>query len=120
MEKEIFEEDKKTEEVNIEEVKKEKSYGNNGEIHTVFTIKNGTLDRAELTELTKKNYFYRAFSRVDGVALVNYDMTSLVPLTKDILNRQGSFLEIKMLWFVLFILLLNFITVVIVAFIVPH
>lgn len=67
-------------------------------IHTVFYIKNGVLHKGDvISELSKKNYKYRLYSLIEGIALIDYDKTDARPLVKDILNRTGEFLEIKLL-----------------------
>lgn len=58
------------------------------ETHTVLCIKDGALTIGSLDELKKENYFYRVYSRIDGLELIDYDKTNIVPITKDILNRQ--------------------------------
>jgi len=68
-----------------------------GKIKTVFVIKNGSVSVGSIEELKKKNYFFRLHSRVDGVAVIDYDKTDMTPFVKDILNRQNQFVEIKYL-----------------------
>ena len=80
-----------------EEEIKNKSYWNKTDIHTVYVIKNGNFDIVDISELDKKNYYYRLYSRVEWVAIINYDMNDMIPITKDILNRQNTFIEIKLL-----------------------
>lgn len=70
-------------------------------VHTVLIIKDGSLDVGELADLDKKNYFYRIHSRIPGFTLIDYDKTDMVPIVKDILNRQNTFIEIKYLKFIL-------------------
>ena len=66
-------------------------------INTVFAIKDGMFNYVEKSELSKKNYFYRVHSKIPGVAVIDYDKTNVVPIVKDILNRQNTFIEIKYL-----------------------
>ena len=80
-----------------EEEMKNKSYWNKTDIHTVYVIKNWNFDIVDISELDKKNYYYRLYSRVEWVAIINYDMNDMIPITKDILNRQNTFIEIKLL-----------------------
>lgn len=96
-----------SEEEKIEE--KNESYWNKGDIHTVFAIKNGCFDKVDKKRLEEKNYFYRLYSKVDWIAIIDFDKNDLIPLTKDILNRQNVFLEIKLLKIALFFL--GFLTV---------
>lgn len=66
-------------------------------VHTIFVIKNGTIDIGGPEHLDQKRYSYRLHSRIDGVACVDYDKTNITPIVKDILNRQHTFIEIKYL-----------------------
>jgi len=112
----------KTKELTEEELKN-KSYWNKSEIHTVYVIKNGNFDIVDISELDKKNYYYRLYSRVEWVAIINYDMNDMIPITKDILNRQNTFIEIKLLKWMMIIagvsLLLSVIIAVFVYWIKP-
>lgn len=83
---------------------KNESYWNKADIHTVFAIKNGCFDKVDIKRLEDKNYFYRLYSKVDWIAIIDFDKNDLIPLTKDILNRQNVFLEIKLLKIALFFL----------------
>lgn len=74
--------------------------------HLVFVIQNGELKSEGAAELRKGNYYYRVRSTIDGVDVVDYDKNRVKALVKDILNRAGEFLEIKMLWWVLYALAL--------------
>lgn len=82
-------------------------------IGIVYIIRNGSVEIAKKEELDKKNYFYRLHSRVDWVMIIDYDKTSTVPILKDILNRQHTFIEIKklntLIIMMIFSLLLTFI-----------
>lgn len=88
--------------------------------HTVLCIKDWALTVWSLDELKKENYFYRVYSRIDGIELIDYDKTNIVPITKDILNRQWTFLEIKLLRVLLILIGLNLLWLVVIGFIVPQ
>jgi len=88
-------------------------------IHTVLIIKDGSLDIGDIKIREDKNYFYRVNSRIDGFALIDFDKTNMVPITKDILNRQHTFIEIKYLKFILIISFLILIGMIVVWFVVP-
>jgi hypothetical protein len=85
-------------------------------IKTLFVIKDGAFDVGSLDELDKKNYTYRLHSRIDGVAIIDYDKTDIVPVVKDIFNRQNTFIEIKYLRFILIICGILFVFCVILVF----
>lgn len=74
--------------------------------HLVFVIQNGELKSEGAAELRKGNYYYRVRSTIDGVDVVDYDKNRVKPFVKDILNRAGEFMEIKMLWWILYALAL--------------
>lgn len=84
-------------------------------IHTLYFIKNGVLHIWDLSELEKKNYKYRLYSLAEWIAVIDYDKTDARPLIKDILNRTGEFLEIKLLrrefWMIIGIIFLLFFTI---------
>lgn len=67
------------------------------DIHTVLILKNWSLEVWEKSDLDRKNYFYQVHSKIDWFALIDYDKTDTVPIVKDILNRQNTFIEIKYL-----------------------
>lgn len=79
--------------------------------HTVLVLKNGSLDVWSLEELKKDNYFYKTNSKIPGFELIDYDKTNIVPIVKDILNRQHTFIEIK---YLITIMILSFISLVLI------
>lgn len=88
-------------------------------IQTVFAIKDGMFEMVEKTELAKKNYFYRVHSKVPGVAVIDYDKTNVVPIVKDILNRQNTFIEIKYLRWVIGLNIVLILGLIIVWLLIP-
>lgn len=97
------------------------------EIHTVFVIKNGSFDvwtstrdkdgKLIFPDLEGKRYVYRLHSRVSGYACVDYDKNSMVPLAKDIFNRQNTFIEITYLKILMGITAASLLLCVIMAFV---
>lgn len=79
--------------------------------HTVLVLKNWSLDVWSLDELKKDNYFYKTNSKIPGFELIDYDKTNIVPIVKDILNRQHTFIEIK---YLITIMILSFISLVLI------
>lgn len=75
----------------------------------VFVIENGEIRTGDEAEMEKKNEFYRIKSLVSNVFIIDYDKTKIRPFVKDILNRAGNFIEIKMLWQVLIISIITFV-----------
>lgn len=75
----------------------------------VFVIENGEIRTGDELEMEKKNEFYRIKSLVSNVFIIDYDKTKIRPFVKDILNRAGNFIEIKMLWQVLIISIITFV-----------
>lgn len=90
-----------------------------GTIHSVFAIKDGMFEMVEKTELDKKNYFYRVHSKVPGVAVIDYDKTNVVPIVKDILNRQNTFIEIKYLRWVIGLNIVLILGLIVVGILIP-
>lgn len=88
-------------------------------IHSVFAIKDWMFEMIEKTELDKKNYFYRVHSKVPGVVVIDYDKTNVVPIVKDILNRQNTFVEIKYLRWVIGLNIVLILGLVIVWILIP-
>lgn len=74
----------------------------------LYIIKNGSIEIGDEKRLSDNHYFFRLHSNVEGVDIIDYDKTDVVPLVKDILNRQNQFLEIKYLKILLIILFLVF------------
>lgn len=105
------------------EIKNEKALEpivkNPNDIHTVLVIKDGSLDVWKLEDLTSKNYFFQVHSRINWFALIDYDKTDTVPIVKDILNRQNTFIEIKFLRILLILAWLILIWVVTVGILIP-
>lgn len=89
-------------------------------INTVLVIKGGCLRIGSLEELKKENYYYQLDSRINGTAMIDYDKTDIVPLVKDVLNRQNTFLEIKLLRVLLVLSGVMILALVVIGLIVPH
>ena len=67
-------------------------------------IKNGIIHYKEWlnrdmrwVKVDRQQIFFRFHSNVEWVDIIDYDKTDIVPLVKDILNRQNQFIEIKYL-----------------------
>lgn len=78
----------------------------------LYVIKNGSIEIGDEKKLEDKNYFFRLHSNVEWVDIIDYDKTDIVPLVKDILNRQHQFIEIKYLKVLMILVFLVFWTVV--------
>jgi len=74
----------------------------------LYVIKNGSIEIWDESKLTENKYFFRLHSNVEGVDIIDYDKTDIVPLVKDILNRQNQFIEIKYLKIILIMIFLVF------------
>lgn len=74
----------------------------------LYIIKNGSIEIWDESKLTDNKYFFRLHSNVEWVDIIDYDKTDIVPLVKDILNRQNQFIEIKYLKITLIMIFLVF------------
>ncbi len=88
-------------------------------IHTVYAVKDWMFEMVDKTELSKKNYFYRVYSKVAGVAVIDYDKTNIVPIVKDILNRQNTFIEIKYLRWSIWLNIVIMLWLIIIGILIP-
>lgn len=85
------------------------------DIHTVLVIKDGSIAIWTKEELDKKNYFYKIHSKVPGIAVIDYDKTDMVPIVKDILNRQHTFIEITLLWRIIIFSMINIVGLIVIG-----
>lgn len=107
----LFDSELKKKEEEIEQ-KKEKIEPN--KIHATRTIiirENGEIRYGTETDLKWKNDWYQIESKEMRLLLIDYDQTKIRPYIKDILNRQSTFLEIKLLKWIIFILVIIYMLV---------